>query len=306
MSVRWFRCGASSPQLVHLTTSAALEEIGECRLVVVGEVHGEARQVAVQRTIQRAMAQRRPLYLVLEHFSLDSQQLLDHYKRGGLDFDALTAEYNDRHYEGHDLVPYAALLDDAKRGSNISLHAGFVPRPLAQFCVSDRASALGFAKARGWVRADEDLAESEGHYGVFEGYITGAAGETPTGQFRRIFPAQLLKDAACAHAISSLFAGRGGADADADDADADANGASDAGVGVGAAAARDEATGVLAIVGRGHMGHGFGVPERLRLPPGVRPLCIYPREACDARAPNPPGDLVFDFGPEDSSLDDSV
>jgi uncharacterized iron-regulated protein len=77
---------------------------------------------------------------------------------------------------------------------------------------------------------------SEEHYNVFESMISGrvlAVSQTPTDRFRKIFPAQIIKDAAMANKIvKTLNEGN-----------------------------KDDK--ILVLMGKGHCEYGFGVPERV-------------------------------------------
>ena len=98
-------------------------------------------------------------------------------------------------------------------------------------------AGLNAAKEKKYVKADETLEGSDEHYNMFESMISGRDmhnKETPpTGQFKKMFPAQLIKDASMANKVNELMK----------------------------VSAPD--TTFYIICGTGHMQYGFGVPERI-------------------------------------------
>ena len=213
------------------------------------------------------------VYVVLEHFSMDQQGLLDSFMAGRLSLAGLVEAYAQGE-EGHDVKAYAPLLRFARRyarmansdssdsgdsqsvgqaadctppppaaGSvEVKLVGGFVPRALARRVVTQGLeSALDEAIARGYVRADEDCAASEAHYNAFEALCTGRnmhdPSVAPTGLARRLFPAQVIKSCSMAHTVARLV----------DEADA----------------APATPSKVLVLCGASHMAYNFGVPERI-------------------------------------------
>ena len=213
------------------------------------------------------------VYVVLEHFSMDQQGLLDSFMAGRLSLAGLVEAYAQGE-EGHDVKAYAPLLRLARRyarmansdssdsgdsqsvgqaadctppppaaGSvEVKLVGGFVPRALARRVVTQGLeSALDEAIARGYVRADEDCAASEAHYNAFEALCTGRnmhdPSVAPTGLARRLFPAQVIKSCSMAHTVARLV----------DEADA----------------APATPSKVLVLCGASHMAYNFGVPERI-------------------------------------------
>ena len=129
------------------------EEIRRKQLVWFGEFHSEQRIVAFQHdlvaalsTPRRQEATPRKLHVVLEHFSVEMQGILDRFQTDpAYGFDELKRAYEDIGTEGHDLAPYEGFLryckggapqdeafhDGAAGGRRIQLHGGFLPRPLA-------------------------------------------------------------------------------------------------------------------------------------------------------------------------------
>lgn len=234
------------------------------------------------------------VYVVLEHFSVAQQGLLDDFMRGRISLAGLIEAYAQGE-EGHDVKAYAPLLRLARRysriangevdapsagavaaevdaygGSRTQQHApggvevklvgGFLPRALARRVVADGLeSALDEAVASGYLRPDEDCSGSEAHYNAFEALCTGRnmhdPSVAPTGLARRLFPAQVIKACSMAHTVAKLV----------DEADA-------------AAASPSK---ILVLCGASHMAYNFGVPERIfaahpRLQ--SRSLRIYVRE----------------------------
>jgi hypothetical protein len=172
------------------------EEIARHRLVFLGEIHSMPPIVEFQRQVQQEMHKRASnLHVFLEHFSFELQPLLNEFCEGRIDFENLNKKYHELGHEGHDLVPYKGLLEDA-RNKGIMLHAGFAERGLAKkFIKEDPKEALQDMSQ--WLKLPMvGLEGSEFHYNVFESLITGRSiygqeTEEPTDQFRRIFNAQV-------------------------------------------------------------------------------------------------------------------
>ena len=111
---------------------------------------------------------------------------------------------------------YAPLLGFAQSNSErVALHAGFIPRSYARLVMRESLdAALAAAKAEGYVHADETCEASEAHYGFFESLLSGrsvhgaADGTPPTppsDKYRKMFPAQVIKDCAMAHKVIKLM-----------------------------------------------------------------------------------------------------
>jgi len=262
----------SSPLLSFedVTEEAA---VGDAKLVIFGEVHGDvvAAQVAVARAMARTLPPRATLHVVCEHFSQADQPLLDEYASGELDLAGLHAAYDEGSTEGHDLAPYAEVLEFACSHPRVRLHGGFMPRPLARTAMKDGLElALEQAKAKGYVAAAERCRGNDKHYAFFESLLAQRdphgsfeGRRRPSQRWRPMFGAQVLKDASMAHAVSKLLA------------PPDADGRR-LGFGGGRLPPADR---VLVLLGNGHMGFGCGVPERISAMPGgnVSTVTMYSR-----------------------------
>ena len=155
--------GAGLPAVHQL-----VKELQNAKLVYFGEFHSENRVVSFQTELIKEWARNlaassstvngaRPrLHLVMEHFSVDMQSILDEYQQGGGEhkesddeaFDSLVNAYkNNFGTEGHDLQPYRNLLQfcrhtttsninlsgggngyDGEAFCEVHLHGGFIPR----------------------------------------------------------------------------------------------------------------------------------------------------------------------------------
>jgi len=277
----------------------AAQEIAKHRVVFMGEIHSRPAIVSFQRQIQDAMARVHPkdtvatsiatasspgtLHVVFEHFSFDMQDLLDDYQEGKITFDTLVKKYNQNGSEGHDLGPYRELLEDAieinkcsngnesdsNSDSNIyrkvKLHAGFLPRKYARMLMKEGEEAV-FENAADWLppyRSDL-LDGTDYHYNIFESLLTGRLigdwSSTPDEGFRRIFQAQILKDVAMAHKISTLL-------------DASVRGHDDK---------------LLIVLGNGHCLGYAGVPERVleQYPDLASDTCVLVSHYSSSDIPN--------------------
>ena len=231
--------------------------------MIFGEVHSTPSIVAVQHSVQKAMVSKIPppgkLHVVMEHFSLDMQPLLDSYCRGATDLKELDLAYRANGTEGHSIKEYEPVLEFAREHPDrCEVHGGFVPRTYAKTLMREGVGkALAAAKDKGFVSADEDCQATESHFRYFESLLTGQdpfdSSRSLTERFRPMLPAQVLKDASMAHRVNRLVK------------------------------ASDEAgkeDRVLVLCGNGHMGFGHGVPERVREREGWgAPTTVYSRPA---------------------------
>ena len=142
--------------------ASIVKEAAAARCVVFGELHSTPPIVALQLEIMEQMAKAGVVHVVLEHFSFTMQPLLDEYMRGSLSFRGLVDSYNADGTEGHDLEPYASLLDHAQRHADrVRLHAGFIPRSFARTLMREgEQAALNAAVAAGYLDPSEVRAQS--------------------------------------------------------------------------------------------------------------------------------------------------
>mmetsp|Transcript_19363 Transcript_19363/g.46788 ORF Transcript_19363/g.46788 Transcript_19363/m.46788 type:complete len:659 (-) Transcript_19363:77-2053(-) len=207
------------------------------------------------------------LHVIMEHFSFELQHLLDSYLEDEIDFDTLLQKYHQLGSENHDLQPYKDLFEDAKRSNlatttnmdndlgrlrrrKVHLHAGFLPRRFARMLLRDGQEAT-FEAASQWLPSPFPVVEgTEFHYNIFESLLSGRSlssntNNVPSDQFRRIFQAQVLKDEAMAHRVSTLIQESASSSSSSTTEDDDSE---------------DK---FLVIAGNGHMLHYTGVPERV-------------------------------------------
>lgn len=240
-------------------------------MVVLGEYHGAAPIVQLQTNIQETMArsliipqfstqngmnmnintthceyseQRKPkVRVILEHFSMDMQGLLNKYHNGMLDTPGLLEAYRKVGTEGHNLQPYIPALESALQNESIRIYGGFLPRTFARILMKEGPDvAIRQASEAGFISNDETLWGTDKHYNFFESLLTGRnihmdpMGEAATDRFRaKMFPAQIIKDASmawCAKTLDRIFNVTG----------------------------QDR---MLLVCGVGHMLYWNGVPERI-------------------------------------------
>jgi len=213
-----------------------LSNVGNYRLVFVGEIHSQPILVQLQKRIVQAMKRNTQgrLHIVMEHFSFDMQHLLDQYQKGKLTFEQLEKEYHAIGTEGHKMSPYKSLLEYA-RDHDVKLHAGFVSRTHARRLVTKQIPSYKYAAKWPVYHKPPGFEGSSYHYNLFESMISGRPSllEPPSERFRPIFQAQLLKDTAMAHKINLLLRN----------------------------IPQDDK--VVVICGNGHVAHYQGVPERV-------------------------------------------
>ena len=163
-----------------------MDEIHNSKLLYFGEFHSESRIISFQTELVKEWSKRlasvksmegRPprLHLIMEHFSVDMQDLLRRYQcidlvdndaqlsDDGKAFEQLVNSYKEIRTEGHDLMPYSDLLQfcrdtttkyDSNQGyCEVILHGGFIPRNhaarLNKECPDDDSKRLFFEEMSG-------------------------------------------------------------------------------------------------------------------------------------------------------------
>ena len=111
------------------------------KLVFFGEIHSEIRIVEFLRNLLAASAANLPknakLHIVMEHFSLDMNKLLDTHLNSPtstFDFETFKSQYLESGAERHNLDPYKEFFEDVFtfiKDNKVKIHGGFVPRPIA-------------------------------------------------------------------------------------------------------------------------------------------------------------------------------
>ena len=266
-----------------------------------------AASVSLAQSVSASDKTSKPIvHVVMEHFSQDMNDLLEMYQSGELSLHQLKHAC-DEHWasQGFDIIKYAPLLEFCREEqATIKLHGGFLPRSHARDFMraiaredaeeeqegdtADQvleqlhsAGYIGFKSLDGLHTPQRDL-----HYDFFESLLTGRdvfdpAIVRPTERFRKIFPAQVIKDCSMAHYVNELIAREissaaqgeesGAAivltnDGDDDmDADALAHALLDTHDETAKIVGNENVDGqrFLVIAGRGHVQHGLGVPERI-------------------------------------------
>ena len=225
-----------------------VSDIAQHRLVYLGEIHSVLPIVGFQQSVAEEMKVQsaQKLHIVMEHFSFDMQGLLDDYQSGKISFEELLQKYDEVGSEQHNLKPYKAFLEYARREKDsILLHAGFLSRKYARMLMKE-GEPTALERAMVWLpKNTTSLQGSDFHYNIFERLIRGAmplvgsngetgAVEPSSDRFRGIFQAQLLKDYAMAHHVQNLLEDN---------------------------LSKDDK--ILVIAGNGHLQYGCGVPERV-------------------------------------------
>ena len=164
---------------------------------------------------------------------------MDDYQAGKISLEELDAAYKEIGTEGHDVIGMKTFLELAKQNATkVKLYGGFIPRTYArQIMRESKEAGLAAAKEKGYVKPDEDLEGTDDHYNMFESMISGRdmhnKDTKPGDQFRKMFPAQIIKDASMAFKVNELLK-----------------------------TCSDDTT-FYVICGNGHMQYGNGVPERI-------------------------------------------
>jgi SAM-dependent methyltransferase len=229
------------------------EYVAPKRMVIMGEFHGAPPIIQLQTSIQETMARSleypktassgAQVRVLMEHFSVDMQGILNQYHDGNLDIPGLMHAYDEIGTEGHNLTPYIPALESALHNDRIQLHGGFIPRSYARILMREGLdSAIQAASEAGYIGTNETLAGTDSYYNFFESLLTGRnmhmdpKGDSCTDRFRaKMFPAQIIKDASMAWCVQNL------------EKDFNITG-------------EDR---MLLVCGVGHMLYSHGVPERI-------------------------------------------
>jgi ubiquinone/menaquinone biosynthesis C-methylase UbiE/uncharacterized iron-regulated protein len=240
-------------------------DVKKTKYVLIGEHHGSQPIIDLGTNIQEQMAKcvsktsfnnNARLRVVMEHFSIPMSPMLSKFTSGSITIKALMEEYNCVGTEGFDLKPYVPLLESAKSLGNVEIYGGFIPRTFARLLMKEgKEKALEEARMAGFVSPHETLEGTDQHYNFFESLLTGRnmhhdpPGKLVSDRFRKMFPAQIIKDASMAWCIHNLNR----FDLKGDDR-------------------------MLIVCGIGHMLYSHGVPERM-ISNGINPKDIM-RVAC--------------------------
>jgi uncharacterized iron-regulated protein len=211
-------------------------------LVLFGEHHEQSSILKAQLCVLEGMASqaeqhskekqntKQSIVLVLEMFNFQQQLLLDAFQNHEISMKELDKKYQGT--EGFAIMEHYGYLIDAARSLGIKVIGGFVPRSLGRTIIDDgKEATLKKIRDIGGPVEDFYIDGSENHYRYFQGLISGDMDQFE-GKYRRIFPAQILKDSFFAHTVTKIVES-------------------------------SEDTKVVGICGSGHIDYGFGVPERI-------------------------------------------
>jgi len=252
--------------------------------LVFGERHLQPSILDGQMAVLSALVEKSSkTALVVEYFAFDHQNILDAWMKSvdGIDKLAHALSTADPPYEeGFDLQFYGKLFLHARK-LNVPLFAGFVPRSVARLAIgSDKPDVAQKLRDEIQKRYQFDVDKfffnkpgSAAHLNWFEAMIRGEAFrrnsplEIEAGSKMRIFPAQLIKDAALAWKTSQL---------------------------------QKQYEHVLVCCGCGHSDYHFGAPERT----DTKPFVISPRtrhelDQLDDDHDGNSGDLLFIYNHSD-------
>ena len=206
--------------------------------VLFGEQHHQpsilkAQLCVLERMVSQSIEQSHgafPVTVVLEMFNLQQQPLLDAYQANEISLEELRSEYNGT--EGFSMEHYGYILEVSK-SLGAKLVAGFVPKPFCRMIVEEgKTRALEKIEQTGGPPREFYVDGSEDHYRYFQGLISGNLDQV-VDKYRRIFPAQVLRDSSFAYTIMDIVQKSEGH------------------------------TRILGICGSGHLDFKYGIPERI-------------------------------------------
>jgi uncharacterized iron-regulated protein len=259
-----------APGAVQPVPSAVIAaRAGEARVVLLGETHEVEEHHRWQLQSLAALHAHHPsLVVALEMFPRRVQPALDRWVSGELDEAAFLREADWRNVWGHDAAPYLPVFHYA-RMNRIPMVAVNVERSLVS-AVGDRGlAAVPAAEREGVGEPAAALPAYEDElYGTWRAHLPAEDARTDEDRadpgFRRFVEAQLVWDRAMAE-------------------------------GIAAAAARHPDAVVVALVGQGHVRHGWGVARQLQALGRKAPLALLPFDRSEDCATLVPGlaDAVF-------------
>jgi len=206
-----------------------VDDLSKADVVFVGETHVSAADHQIQAKISRALfARRSSLVLALEMFPREAQGILDRYSRGELSQEAFLKEVDWEKVWGFPFSLYQPILSWAaeKHLKIIGLNA---PREVVR-----KISRGGLASLdpidRSRLAADFDLTNRDHRKQLEEEFSVHTKG--PIRDFDSFYEAQLAWEETMAETLSRVLW------------------------------ERKDSTPVLVLIGKGHIGGRFGVPDR--------------------------------------------
>jgi uncharacterized iron-regulated protein len=242
----------------------ALGALAAARVALLGERHDDAGDHLWQAAVIGAIAERAgPVAVGFEMFPRRAQPALDGWVGGRLDFGGLLAETRWAEVWGFDPELYRPLFDLC-RARGLPMLALNVDRPVVSLVGRDGWGALPEAE-RGWLTpaAPADPAYRRWLFAVTGGARPGRAAQAPEDPaFDRFVRAQQVWDRAFACAIAGHLAA-------------------------------EPSVRVAAVLGRGHLEHGWGTPAQLA-DLGVAGVTVALRDDAPRIGDRPPvADLVW-------------
>ena len=231
--------GEVSP--VSLAASAAdnagaLEMMTGASVVYLGETHNDAADHAAQLEIVQALDARNEVAIALEMFQRPFQPVLDEYVAGEITEEELIArsEYETRW--GFDWEFYAPILRYAK-DNQIPLVALNTPTEITRQVASEGLESLDGQDFQYVPAVDEIDLSDEDYRALLESVFSAHGGHGNSDGFENFFAAQVLWDETMAEGVARQL-----------EAEPDRQ--------------------VVVIAGEGHVGYGYGIPNRVarRLP----------------------------------------
>ncbi len=235
------------------------EKMKDSRLLIIGEDHVQPSLLTLQlQAIENLHQANANLVLALEMFNTEQQHLLDDFMDDHITMDVLKQKY-DTSSEGFPLEHYGKLLEKAKK-LRIPVKGVIIPRVYAAKVVRDGLDSLNGPESI--FPSDLVVMGHEKHKEYFEALIRQSSPMMSSGlSLDRFFLAQIVKDSSMAYNISRILL-------------------------------QNPEVWVIAIMGKGHMEYGYGVPERTkeylrREGMTIEPITISVREKNESL--HPPG-----------------
>lgn len=232
---------AKNPEL-KLSFDHMMSQAKAATVVLFGEQHHQPSILKAQLCVLERMVTQSKLLssqnpegtftvnVVMEMFNHQQQPLLDAYQANQISLTELIRQYSGT--EGFAMEHYGYILEVSKK-LGAKLVAGFVPKLFCKMITREgKNKALEKIEQSGGLPKEFYVDGSEDHYQYFQGLISGNL-DTTVDKYRRIFPAQVLRDSSFAYTVMDIIQKSNGH-------------------------AR-----ILGICGSGHLDYRFGIPERI-------------------------------------------
>lgn len=223
---------SSQPAEVITGNAAALTSMMDASAVYLSETHTEVADHAAQLEIIQALDQQNEIAIALEMFQRPFQPVLDAYIAGEITEAELVAQSEYETRWGFDWELYAPIVRYAKE-NQIPLIALNTPAEITRQVATKGLESLGGEDLQFIPPVDEIDLSNEAYRDSLMSVFSAHGGHGNSDGFENFFAAQVLWDETMAEGVAKQLA------------------------------AEPERQ-VVVLAGEGHVGYGYGIPDRVR------------------------------------------